>query len=124
MGSENWFEGPVSADSSMTSMEACQAICAATTGCDFFVYIWTQTSDDFWMYMFPDGYKECLLKEGYGDDCDLPVEDQYVPVDEQYMPSSWQGTIVSGPASCSGDATDVDANPGMGGSSVNVNAAS
>ena len=69
---------------------ACQDLCDATPGCDFFSYEWEET----------DGaqYHECYLKQGFSfDECPHPVAEQYVPWSNEDDPD-WHG--VSGPAVC------------------------
>jgi hypothetical protein len=84
----SWYTDPVVIDASMTSPEACQALCASTTGCDFFSYEWEETEGA--------RYHECYLKSAY-DSCSLPVIEQYVPWSNAGDPD-WHG--VSGPVDC------------------------
>ncbi|MEC8426838.1 MAG: PAN domain-containing protein, partial [Pseudomonadota bacterium] len=81
---------PVTYNTLLDSPEACQDLCAATPGCDFFAYEWEETASS--------QYHECYLKRGYSfHECPHPISEQYVPWSNPSDPD-WHG--VSGPAVC------------------------
>ena len=69
---------------------ACQDLCSATPGCDYFSYEWEETAGA--------RHHECYLKQGFSyNECPHPVMEQYVPWSNANDPA-WHG--VSGPAVC------------------------
>ena len=86
----SWYGGTVAYNTLLADAGACQALCAAASGCDFFSYEWEETNSS--------QYHECYLKQGFSyDECPYPVAEQYVPWSNDDDPD-WHG--VSGPASC------------------------
>ena len=85
-----WYSGPVEYNTLLADAGACQDLCEATPGCDFFSYEWEETDSK--------QYHECYLKQGFSyDECPHPVAEQYVPWSNADDPD-WHG--VSGPAVC------------------------
>ena len=85
-----WYSGPVKYNTLLVDAGACQDLCEATPGCDFFSYEWEETD--------AIRYHECYLKQGFShDECPHPVIEQYVPWSNEDDPA-WHG--VSGPAVC------------------------
>lgn len=98
----SWYSGTVTVDASMTSPQACQALCGASSECDFF------------SYEFEEGVHECLFK--LATDCPL---DKYVRWWQHWDDWNWEG--YSGPGICSYnkapytsdvDSTDISGSPG------------
>ena len=86
----SWYSGPVIYNALLADAGACQDLCAATPGCDYFAYEWEETGGS--------QYHECYLKQGYSyNECPHPVMEQYVPWSNPDDPD-WHG--VSGPAVC------------------------
>lgn len=106
-----WYSGTVTVDETMTSPEACQALCAASSTCDFF------------SYEFELGVHECLFK--LENDC---AYDKYVRWWQHWEDPNWVG--FSGPAVCPFDkapytsATDASDISGSPGGSISVGARS
>ena len=85
-----WYSGAVAYNTLLTSAGACQDLCSATPGCDYFAYEWEETAGS--------RHHECYLKQGYSyNECPHPVMEQYVPWSNAADPA-WHG--VSGPAVC------------------------
>ena len=85
-----WYSGPVMYNTLLVDAGACQDLCEATPGCDFFSYEWEETAGA--------RHHECYLKQGYSyNECPHPVIEQYVPWSNADDPA-WHG--VSGPAVC------------------------
>ena len=81
---------PVQYNTLLSSAGACQDLCSATPGCDYFAYEWEETASA--------RFHECYLKRGYSyAECPHPVIEQYVPWSNDADPA-WHG--VSGPAVC------------------------
>jgi len=77
-----WYSGTVTVDETMTSPQACQALCAAHSECDFF------------SYEFELGVHECLFKLALTD---CPYQN-YVRWWQHWEDANWAGW--SGPGTC------------------------
>ena len=90
----SWFSGPVEYNTLLADAGACQDLCDATPGCDYFSYEWENTTGTY--------YHECYLKQGFTyAECPHPVIEQYAVWEHDLIESpDWHG--VSGPAVCTG----------------------